>query len=179
MREAIGSSLLLNIAIIIIGIISAFLIGSIGYSKAYKVKNRIISIIDEYNGDCFSNKDTSCYDRIDAELTNMGYSSNISADCPDDDKSSDELKKSGILSVERVYPLVGDNSGHKYCVYKITQCSVKSMITGNKCWNSNITYYYRVYTFMHFDIPVISDFLEFKVSGESRSYYETIMNFTY
>ena len=44
MREAIGGGLLLNIVIIIIGVISAFLIGSVAYSKAYKAKNRIISV---------------------------------------------------------------------------------------------------------------------------------------
>ena len=45
-----GSSLLLNIVIVIVGVVSAFLISSIAYSKAFKVKNRIVSVIEKYNG---------------------------------------------------------------------------------------------------------------------------------
>lgn len=183
MREAIGSSLLLNIALVVIGVISAILIGSVAYSKAYKVKNRIISIIDEYNGDCFSDKDPSCYNRINEELTNMGYSSNISKDCDAIDEkaganmTNDELKNRGLISIRRVYPKLNE-SGHKFCVYEYTQCSNINTVYGNSyCINSNQTYYYKVFTFMHFDIPLIGNFLEFDVSGETKSFFGEYINF--
>ena len=68
MKEAIGSSLLLNIALVFIGIISAILISSIAYSKAFKAKNVIIDTIKNYNGDCDFKNGDSCFTEIEAEL---------------------------------------------------------------------------------------------------------------
>ena len=75
MREAIGSSLLLNIAIVFIGVISAFLISSIAYSKAYKVKNRIVSIIEKFDGQCnFEGYGTdNCTIAIENDLIVVNY----------------------------------------------------------------------------------------------------------
>ena len=178
MKEAVGSALLLNIVLVFVGIISMLLVGSIGYSKAYKVKNRIVSIIEKYDGDCFEdnsnpNSYVACYQEIEEELKNMGYSSNISASCPDI-TVDDELK---IEKVERVYPQ-NFSTGHRYCVYKYTLCDELSPTAPNfKCSSdSNETHYYKVFTFMHFDIPVIGSFLEFQVSGETRQFYDTFVN---
>lgn len=180
MRDAIGSSLLLNIAIVVIGVISAFLIGSIAYSKAYKVKNRIISVIEKYEGKCEFSDEDDCYKDIESQLTDMGYSSNIGADCPDDEVIETDmtnLKDKGILKIERVYPETVGSTGHRYCVYKYTLCNVtQTGSTSYICYGSNENYYYKVFTFMHFDIPVIGNALEFNVSGESKTFYETFWN---
>lgn len=178
MREAIGSSLLLNIVIVFIGVISAFLISSIAYSKAFKVKNRIVSVIEKYDGICFNDTEDkdNCYKEIEAELQDMGYSSNIVATCP---KEEDYIESNdyGILSVQQMYPKTF-SSGHKYCVYKYTLCDNDQIdLNHRKCKeNSNEMYYYKVISFMHFDIPVIGQFLEFKVSGETKTFYNTFVN---
>lgn len=172
MREAIGSSMLLNIVIVIIGIISAFYISSIAYSKAFKVKNRIISVIERYDGACFNDIDDndSCYQAIEAELQDIGYSSNISADCEEITVDNDI---NSIKSVELVYPSHNYDGGHRYCVYKYSVCSG----SGSKCNSySNRLTYYKVVTFMHFDIPVIHSFLEFPVSGETKTFYSDFKN---
>ncbi len=177
MRESIGNALLLNIVIVIVGVISAFLISSIAYSKAFKVKNRIISVIDEYGGNCdFKNPYDACFNKIEDELTDMGYSSNISKDCPD------YLYKNtvGIKEYERVYPQSdGIVTGHKYCVYRFVLCDTldTSVGSGKDCRSdSNKASYYKVITFMHFDIPLIGNFLEFEVSGETSTFYDTFIN---
>lgn len=176
MREAIGSSLLLNIVLVIVGIISAFLIGSIGYSKAFKVKNRIISIIEKYDGVC-NFQDDDCYKEIENELNNMGYSSNIRKSCPDLSNIKTAAGTYGIISVENLYPAINDNSGHKFCVYKFKQCYVSLNSASNYvCKDSNVNYYFKVITFTHFDIPLISDFIEFEVSGETKSFYDSFVN---
>lgn len=177
MREAIGSSLLLNIALVFIGVISLFLVGSIAYSKAFKAKNQIISVIDSYNGECFVEgnlDDDACYKEIESKLTDMGYSSNISSECPDINKSDGD---SGVLEIEKVYPPLV-KTGHQYCVYKYTLCDVQRIDSSNtKCSDySNQLSYYKVITFMHFDIPLVGQFLEFQVSGETKSFYDTFAN---
>lgn len=173
MRESIGSAMLLNIVIVIIGVISAFLISSIAYSKAFKAKNRIISVIEEYNGACdFSDFQDGCANKIEAVLSNMGYSSNISKEC--ERAANDGDDNSNIIDVLRVYSGEG---GHKYCVYKYTLCDYTRVNGNRKCSDkSNIQTYYKVITFMHFDIPVIGQFLEFPVSGETKTFYETLVN---
>ena len=177
MREAIGNSLLLNIVVVIVGIVSVILINSIAYSKAFKAKNRIISVIDSYNGNCAFNSDSVCFKDIEGVLTNMGYSSNIVKDCPGISLNSDDKRNKKIVSVDNVYS--GDG-GHKYCVYKYTMCiddiKMESADTFS-CVGSEVSYY-KVITFMHFDIPVIGKFLEFQVSGESKTYYDTIVSFS-
>lgn len=171
MREAIGSSLLLNIALVFIGIISLILVSSIAYSKAYKAKNQIISVIEEYNGVCNFRNGDSCFDEIERKLSDMGYSSNISQGCP---------TEPGTLLYGNVSGSVAPIDGHVYCVYKYTICDPDSNNTGTSCPDdSNEKTYYKVITFMHFDIPLIGQFLEFPVSGETQSFYNRFANIKY
>lgn len=175
MREAIGSSLLLNIVLVMVGVISLILINSIAYSKAFKAKNRIISVIDSYSGECFLNNniaDTdSCFKEIENELKSLGYSSNISASC--DENRTDELSGGKLI-----YPSNNYQGGHKFCVYRYKLCDIDKVNNGQIDCNdtSNEMYYYKVVTFMHFDIPVIGQFLEFPVSGETNTFYDTFVN---
>lgn len=175
MREAIGSSLLLNIAIVFIGVISAFLISSIAYSKAYKVKNRIVSIIEKFDGQCnFEGYGTdNCTIAIENDLNAMGYSSNINSTCPGVEYSSEN---EDILSVALIYD--GFDTGHKYCIYKYEMCDYTNPYGNSRVCsqNSSVLYYYKVKTFMHFDIPLIGQFLEFPVSGETKTFYDTFVN---
>ena len=57
MKDSVGSTLLLYVVIIVIGIVGAIFIASNNYSKAYKAKNNIISII---NNNSFIDSFISC-----------------------------------------------------------------------------------------------------------------------
>ena len=48
MRESLGGSMLLNLVVIFTGLIIIFFVGILSYSKAYRVKNRIVEIIEKY-----------------------------------------------------------------------------------------------------------------------------------
>ncbi len=98
MREAIGSSLLLSIVVVFIGLIILFFVGILSYSKAYKAKNRIVEIIEKYE-----TYNSLAISEIDDSLSNMGYQLGA---CKDEDKKDGE--NSNINS-----------SGYKYCIYKI------------------------------------------------------------
>ena len=64
MRNAIGNALLFNIVITMIVLMIAFLTSSLSYSKAFRVKNNIINIIE-----------SDGYDKtkIDSMLKEIGY----------------------------------------------------------------------------------------------------------
>ena len=48
MKESIAQAFILNLILFFFVVLVLLLFGSINYSKAYKVKNRIITIIEKY-----------------------------------------------------------------------------------------------------------------------------------
>ena len=142
MREATGQAGLMNIMLAIIGIIIVLLAGSIAYSKAFRVKNRIIDAIEKENG---YNKTSKA--KISDALTEIGYrtidSSKYNSYCAKD-------KFSGFDLVTTTYP------DHLYCVYKKSEGSL----------------YYKVVAYMYFDFPLIGNYLFIPVTGETKVIYE-------
>lgn len=141
MREAIGSSLLFNLVITFVIVMIAFLISSLAYSKAFKVKNRIINIIEKNEG-----FDNSLSSEINNELSNMGYRVSKNHNC----KKIDNIE------------LVSTGNSYEYCIYE------KKTTNGS---------YYKVVTYMYFDIPIIGSLLHFPVSGETKVFYDTYINY--
>lgn len=163
MREAIGSAFIVNLILIFIGVISALVIGSISYSKAYKVKDRIIYIIEKYDGftTCNAAKNEKCAEtEINKQLKSIGYK----VDSGYNSKCESIYKKRYGSSYDAKKLLHGSNLGksqYNYCVYEI---------------QSGIGTYYSVTSFMHFDIPLIGGFLEFPINGETSVIYKAIDN---
>ena len=159
MREAIGSAFIVNLILIFIAVISALLIGSINYSKAYKVKDRIVYTIEKYDG-----WSQDAQDEIDKQLKALGYriDSGFNSNC-----ESLYKKKYGSSYEKNGSELVhGKNLGanqYNYCVYRVR-------------YESGIGDYYSVTTFMRFDIPLIGGLLVFPISGETSVMYEPIDN---
>ena len=50
MKEAIGNSFLVTLAIVFLFLIMSLLVSSLSYSKAYKAKNKVVSVIEKYEG---------------------------------------------------------------------------------------------------------------------------------
>ncbi len=96
MREGIGSVFLYNLIIIFIVLIFAFLAATLSYYKAFKVNNRIISIIEKYEG-----YNTKARTNISETLTTIGYTT-TRITCP-------ATKNGGALQTQ-------DNN-YPYCVY--------------------------------------------------------------
>lgn len=97
MKDAIGGSMLLYIVVFFVSIIIVFFVSVLSFSKAYKVKNRIIEVIEEhgeYNADVAEN--------LVDDMNRAGYlvanSEQISNRCG-----------AGNLS---------NDASHLYCVYK-------------------------------------------------------------
>ena len=73
MREAIGNAFLVNFIIVILVAVMFLLISSISYTKSFRVRNRLIDIIEK--NECFSNDTSECTskDEIDSILLEIGY----------------------------------------------------------------------------------------------------------
>ena len=76
MREAIGGAVVLKVVLIFILVINAYLALSVNYSKAFKTKNRVISLIEQYEN--YENAATE----IDSYLQSVNYLADVS--CPTD-----------------------------------------------------------------------------------------------
>jgi len=135
MKAATGNAMLMNIMIIFIVAVMALLVTSISYTKAFRVKNRIIDIIEYHNGDFSDGKIT---DDINKNLSDIGYRYNNGRQCPNMDGA-----------VGNTY----HGSSYLYCIYS---------------YNSNRGNYYKVIAYMYFDFPVIGNYINIPVYGETR-----------
>lgn len=144
MRDAVGGSLLLNIVVIFTSIVILFFAGIMAYSKAYKIKNRIIEVIEKYE-----TYDDTVEPKLEEDLRKSGYivatSAQVAAKCTD----GQNLNTSEYL----------------YCIYE--KCDEEECDeNGNcECVGQRL---YKVTTFIHFDFPIIGNMLTFKVKGETK-----------
>lgn len=99
MRNAIGNALLFNIVITMIILIIAFLAASLSYSKAFRVKNNILNLVEKNDG----------YNKaeIDLLLSDIGYriNPNGTQNCPVKQKTGEVLNGA---------------SNYRYCIVKYT-----------------------------------------------------------
>lgn len=148
MRDAVGGSLLLNIVVIFTSIVILFFAGIMAYSKAYKIKNRIIEVVERHET----------------------YNPTVQATLDED------LKKSGyiVATKDQIKYKCGEDtgnlntSGYLYCVYEKScdkRCTNSTECTLDECVGQR---YYEVVTYIHFDFPVIGDMLTFEVKGETK-----------
>lgn len=101
MREAIGNTFLTSLATVFLFVIMSLLVSALVYSKAYKAKNKIISVIEKYNG--FT---TAAQAEADSDLFKMGYKTNAT--------------NRSCSKIENTILIHDSASGrYDYCVYQI------------------------------------------------------------
>ena len=154
MKESIAQSFIVSLILFFFGILVLLYFGSINYSKAYKAKNRIITILEKYG----EFNDDKVRSEIETNLSNGGYqttTSNVLEKC----KKFVPTSTTGSTG-NLVYPTDADkNRIYDYCVIE---------------YESGLGKYYQVVTFMKFEVPVVGNMLEFAVKGETKVLYENI-----
>lgn len=155
MRGAIGNAMVMNIVITFIILTTAFLVSSISYSKAFKVKTKIIDIIEKYDGDFnkISNKESVITSEINQFLGQTGYRTTSATAKGNCNKYVDSSKET----------LMGTTSSYDICIIQKN--------------NNSSTYhgpYYKVVVYMYFDFPIIGDMIKIPVSGETRSFFKDV-----
>lgn len=168
MKAAISNAFVFNLVIIFVIILLAFFIGSIGYSKASKVKNRIVEEIEK-EGEHSAHPENA-YANAKDEIENwlafgsengsgIGYRVNTNGGNKTDCPSESEIL-SGLPS-GTVVDNVTETNVYEYCVYRIEYCDKD---------NSRCNLYYRVIAYMYFDVPVIGQFIQVPITGETMSF---------
>ena len=163
MKEAISNAAVFNLIIIFVIILIAFFVGSLSYSKAFKVKNKIIEEIEkeaEYTNDP-ENAYTRAKEEIERWLRSgndgrgIGYRINNNVggnnNCPNENAPAGS-------TIENIT----DTNDYEYCVYRITQ----NVSNDNK----RQIVYYRVITYMYFDVPIVQDLIRIPVRSETMSF---------
>ena len=150
MRESIGGAWLVGIVIFFIVLFTGYLALSVNYSKAFKVKNEIISLIEENEG--LTDK---TQEKIVKYLNSVGYY--VYGKCNDIDSDYLDNTVNGKLIG---YEKQGNTDKYKYCVY---ERSVQDDTLNRK--------YYRVTVFFKFDSPLLDNAFTFPVTGESKAVY--------
>lgn len=176
MKQSIGSTVSINLAMVFIVVVFAFFGAAISYYKAYKVNNAIAYSIIKYEGYNDLSKT-----EINRYLSSIGYNQS-SIDC-------------GVKSVnigaqqgkKGVYPenSINENSvANGYCIYlNVNEC-VKDA-DGKNVYDKNFKKYsvehiqyckpeyynYIVKTYLQFEIPIVHTMLRIPVYTKTDSIY--------
>lgn len=133
MKEAIGTSMVFTLIMVFVGIFIVLFVSAISYSKVFKVRNRIIEIIEKHDG-----FNEAAKNEIDENLSAIGYRI-VKKKCPDNN---------GVQGTQE--------SDYYYCLYE---------------YSTSRGQYYGVTVFIQFDIPLIGNFINIPVYGETRILY--------
>ena len=156
MRDAIGGVFSLQIILVFVILINGYLAYSVNYTRAFRVKNEIINIVEESEG--FREGGTAAT-RISSLVKTAGY---------------------GLSSIQQQNVRNNNNVDGWYCNGQDGYCIKCYDNTGNNSITSdNAEYrgvYYGVKTYVNMDIPVLNriftglpDFLA--VKGETKTIY--------
>ena len=151
MSDSLGGTVVIVIIVVFITLVSGYMAFNINYTKAFKAKNKIVSIIEENEG--FSTSTGNVATKTDNDLQNSSRT---------EDKVYYYLKKSGFAldtaSLRGRCPNGSDPYTGGYCVQK--------MYTSQGA-------YYKVTTFVKLEIPVIWVNITVPVKGETKVLYYT------
>ncbi|MBR6690846.1 MAG: hypothetical protein IKL65_05890 [Bacilli bacterium] len=153
--------MLLNLVIIFAGLIIVLFISILSYSKAYRIKNRIVEIIEKYEVYNHTNDNVvnDAVDELNPDLMSAGYDASMPNRCAN--------IRNRLISNENGKYYDADLSanlntyGYNYCVFEM-----------NKSVNKNGKHYVVV-TFIRFEVPIIGDVLTFPVYGETKTLGKT------
>lgn len=146
MRDAFGGLMNMVIIVVFLVLVSGYLAFNVNYTKAFRVKNKIISTIEQYEGNCDPIKaDNQCNKAITDYMKQVGY-------------NAYDLK------------ITDWECANSYCIKKYnaeTETATTETDIPEKV-------YYRVTTAIVIDIPIIKKIMPnlkiFQVSGTTRTF---------
>ena len=141
MRDAFGGAFSINLMLIFLVLYVSFICVALNYSRAFRVKNRIINIIEQQEGYTVG-YENSAEDQIKTYLVNAGY--NI---------QESQVNGTGISNKNVIC---------NGCTFYQPGYSIAEVPTG--AGNS----YYYVETYMVFTLPVINVHIPIRIGGETR-----------
>ena len=144
MRDAFGGLMNMVIIVVFLVLVSGYLAFNVNYTKAFRVKNKIITTIEQYEGACEpGNPSNKCNQGIKDYMKSVGY--NASSLQINDYECNDS-----------------------YCIKRIEA----ETDAGNVDLKKKV--YYKVTTAIVIDIPIINKIMPqlsiFQVSGTTKAF---------
>ena len=153
MRDAMGGTVTIVIVVVFIVFALGYMAFNVNYTKAFRMKDKIISVYDNYNGKC-TNK---CQKEINDYAKSIGYSSGsgtgVGALCPKGDYVAD--------------------SSNLYCVIEVKCDKIHQNFCAENTADGKERKYYKISTRITIEIPAFKNVLNFSsfyVYGDTRTY---------
>ena len=150
MKESIGYTVSLNIMIVFITIVVAFLCAALIYFKSNKASNIITGSIEKYEGYNIEAKN-----EIIMQLSSLGYGSH-SINCETTVTDDNAVRDCDLIET-------GQNG---YCIYI---CYEENNFSGTTYKGEY--YYYKIRTNMMLNVPIINDFLDIPIYSNTNRLY--------
>lgn len=181
MKNGIVNIWLLGMIVVFIALFSAYIIININYSKSFKIKNEILTIIEKHKG--VTSVPTSVVGQSkftsDSITTNvntlqtinlylLGSNYDAKGYCPNNEAGM-EGQWYGVSELGNAQnpasniDIAQPNTKYYYCIAKYN-----ANLKGGKYK----AVYYRVRLFYKFEVPVLQDFLSVKVDGLTDEIYD-------
>ena len=142
MRDAFGGIVNITMIVVFLVIVSGYLAFNVTYTKAFRMKNKIITTLEQYEG-CDGNNLAKC----DTELSNYAKSIGYNTEKPNIEGSS---LSSDVHCSDRGYCWVREKSGS----------------------GDNTKYYFKVVTQIYIEIPIINKIMTnmqvFRLTGNTK-----------
>lgn len=181
MKKSISNFWLLSLVIIFIFIFSAYLIVTLNYAKAFKVKNEVLNIVEKKKGISRTNVNRSVTAKIgggnskvpssalgviNIYLHASGYKVKGTCDTTDGGVwyGVDELVNNAedpVVNVEEVSP----GKEYYYCFSKWRNICTPETTCDES--SSAMPYFYNFILFYRLELPVLGDLFTFRVKGTS------------
>ena len=142
MRESFGGAFMIKLVLIFIVVYISFMAVAINYAKAFRVKNGVINILEQYKYDGSKNKEDPVIKKVDDYLRKVPYN------------HGSNVKENEHCSVQ------GDSA----VFTKYGACLVK--VSGD-----DSPRYFKVITYISIDFPFFNISMTIPISGETKSIY--------
>ena len=169
MREGISYAFLLNIIILFITVCAAVVMGIFSYNRAFRANSIITETIEKYEGyNCLAQEE------IENKLQTISYNTPFTVECKNSDGNCE-------TNTNKTYKVISYNLDFDYIVMNSPNPE-DHIIYGDKmnstyqCYSNgcitNKNYQYGVYTYMYFDIPVLSKIARIPVYSRTSKLFE-------
>ena len=166
MNEGIGSTTIIVIIVVFIAVVSGYMAFNVNYTKAFRMKNKIISMYERYDGDC--PEGSECQKEIIQYAKDIGYSPDMNSGNCDNSffKPGSESDYSSKSFKRTTY-----HSEAKYCEYKMV-IPKAAHSDSSVIQDSKDQFYYRIVTRIDIRIPIVSNVLDLRflnVTGDTKA----------
>ena len=147
-RESINGAWLFGIIITFMAILIAYISISINYSKAYEMKTKMVTVLEEYNG-----LNPLSVDHINQIARSYGYRK--SNGCRADNGET-------VYGIRDGVPRRNPTEPQNICVTREEK---------DGDFYDEKKYYYNLEVFFGFDLPLFGNLFTFRVAGETNAIY--------